>query len=401
MIKRELYLQKIEPFIGKPVIKVITGMRRTGKSTFLQMLIEQLLANGISESQILWINKESLEFDPIRNYLDLYRYVTGRFKAQSAANYLFVDEVQLIENWEKAIASFLSDRIADIYITGSNARLFSSELATLLSGRYIECTIYPLSFKEFLLFRKKTNLDTELENEFSMYLKYGGLPGIHVLEMKEEIVYQYLNAIFNTILFKDVVSRNKIRDVGLLEKIVKFVFDNCGNITTAKGIVDYLKNQQIKVSTDTIISYLNYLQSAYLIKKTPHYDLKGKKQLDFNDKYYLGDIGLRHSLLGYKDRDISGLLENVVYLELLQRGYHVFIGKQNGREIDFVAEKTNERIYLQVCYLLADQSTIEREFTPLEKIADNYPKYVLSMDKLGLSERNGIYRKNLIEFLLE
>ncbi|MFA4839240.1 MAG: ATP-binding protein [Candidatus Neomarinimicrobiota bacterium] len=401
MIIRNSYIQKIEPFIGKPVIKVITGMRRTGKSTFLQMLIRQLITNGVSESRILWINKESVEFDSIRDYLDLYRYVTDQFKTGSETNYLFVDEVQQIENWEKAIASFLSDNIADVFITGSNAKLFSSELATLLSGRYVEFPIYPLSFQEFLLFRTKLNIVLNQEDEFALYLKYGGLPGIHALEMQDETVFQYLNAIFSTILLKDVVSRNRIRDVGLLEKIVRFVFDNCGNVTTAKGIADYLKNQKTDVSTDTILNYLSNLQSAYLIQKTPHFDLKGKKHLDFNDKYYLGDIGLRHSILGYRDRDISGLLENVVYLELLRRGYHVFIGKQNGREIDFVAEKTNERIYLQVCYLLADQSTIEREFVPLEKIADNYPKFVLSMDKIGISERNGIFRKNLIEFLLE
>ena len=401
MIIRNSYIQKIEPFIGKPVIKVITGMRRTGKSTFLQMLIRQLITNGVSESRILWINKESVEFDSIRDYLDLYRYVTDRFKTGSETNYLFVDEVQQIENWEKAIASFLSDNVADVFITGSNAKIFSSELATLLSGRYVEFPIYPLSFQEFLLFRTKLNIVLNQEDEFALYLKYGGLPGIHALEMQDETVFQYLNAIFSTILLKDVVSRNRIRDVGLLEKIVRFVFDNCGNVTTAKGIADYLKNQKTDVSTDTILNYLSNLQSAYLIQKTPHFDLKGKKHLDFNDKYYLGDIGLRHSILGYRDRDISGLLENVVYLELLRRGYHIFIGKQNGREIDFVAEKTNERIYLQVCYLLADQSTIEREFVPLEKIADNYPKFVLSMDKIGISERNGIFRKNLIEFLLE
>jgi len=269
-----------------------------------------------------------------------------------------------------------------------------------LSGRYIEIPMFTLSFSEFLQFREKSYTALNTDDEFSLFLKYGGFPGIHALEFEDKTVFQYLDSLYNTILIKDVIRRHKIRDVGVLENVARFIFDNCGNVTTAKRIPDYLKNKKMRISTDTVLNYLSYLRSAFLIHKTGHYDLKGLRHLEFNDKYYLGDIGLRHSILGYKNRDISGLLENIVFLELLRRGYRIFIGRLNGREIDFVAEKSDERIYIQVCYLLADSSTIEREFVPLEKIEDNYPKMVLSMDKIYIPDRKGIIRQNLIKFLL-
>ena len=388
------------PFIQKPVIKIITGMRRVGKSTLMQMMENHLLEQGVSSSQILFISKESLEFDFIQNYQDLYQYVKTQTAGLKGTVYLFIDEIQEIEHWEKAVTAFLADEVADIYISGSNAHLLSSEMATLISGRYVEIPVYPLTFKEFLDFRKSGESSHRIEEEFSNYLKYGGLPGIHALEFREEVIFQYLNSIFNTILLKDVVSRNRIRDVGQLENIARYVFDNCGNILAAKRISDYLKSQRIKVSMDTVQNYLNHLRMAFLIFKAMRFDLKGKRHLEVLEKYYMGDIGLRHAFLGYKDRDISGLLENVVYLELLFRGYQVSVGKLNGTEIDFIAEKQNEKIYIQVCYLLASSETVEREFRPLEQIDDNFPKLVLSMDKDWGEGRKGIMRKSVIDFLL-
>jgi predicted AAA+ superfamily ATPase len=401
MIPRNKYLQKILPFMDKPVIKVITGMRRVGKSTFLKMLMAYLYEKDVYENQILYINKESLEFEFIRNHQDLYSFVTSYFSSGNLKRYIFIDEIQEIEGWEKTVNSLLSDRFADLYITGSNANLLSSELATLLSGRYILLSIYPLSFKEYLDFRNKKNNHINQEDEFSGFLKYGGLPGIHELEYTEEVIFQYLNSIFNTILLKDVVSRHKIRNVTLLENITRFIFDNCGSIITSKRISDYLKSQKVKISVETVLNYLKYLQDAFFLYKVNRFDIKGKRYLEIYEKYYMGDIGLRHGFLGYRKDDVSGLLENIVYLELLNRGYKVTIGKLAEKEVDFIAEKAGQKIYFQVCYLLTSIEVEKREFSPLERIDDNYPKIVLSMDKDWGDERKGILRKNIVEFLLE
>jgi predicted AAA+ superfamily ATPase len=278
--------------------------------------------------------------------------------------------------------------------------MFSSEFAPLLTGTYIEIEMFPLSFKEFLQFRGIDN-PNENEIEFETYLKYGGLPGIHNLKFDDDVIFQYINSIYNTILLKDIVARYDIRDISLLEKITAFVFDNCGSITTAKKIADYLKSQQINAGVGTVSNYINYLKDAYLAYKSGRYDLKGKKYLELYEKYYMSDIGIRHSVLGYKKSDIAGLLENIVYLELLRRGYKVSTGKFDDMEIDFVATRNGERTYIQVTYLLASKETEDREFKPLEKINDNYPKMVLSMDKIWGNDRNGIVRKNIIDFLLE
>ncbi len=401
MFIRKYYVNKILPFVDKPVIKVITGLRRVGKSTFLQMLKDHLLKKGISEQNILGINKESLEYDFIQDYQDLDKFVKRTYSSVHGKRYLFIDEVQEIELWEKAVTSLFTEGKTDIYITGSNAHLLSSDLATLLSGRYISFPIYPLCFQEFLQFRKKTPQKADLDKEFSLFLKYGGLPGIHLLDFKEEVIYHYLNSIFNTILLKDVVTRHRIRDVSQLKNITRFVFDNCGQIVSSKRISDYLKSQKIKITVDTVQNYLHYLQSAFLISKTGRYDLKGKRHLELYEKYYMGEIGMRHGFIGYRKDDISGLLENIVYLELLKRGYNVSIGKLEDKEIDFIAEKEKTRLYFQVAYLLASPETEIREFSPLEHINDNYTKIVLSMDKDWGEERNGILRKNIIQFLLE
>lgn len=342
---------------------------------------------------------ELMEFEFIKDHRSLYDHVKKNLPS-AGISYLFIDEVQEIPGWEKAVNSILAENSADIYLTGSNSRLFYSEFATLLTGRYVEIPMFPLSFVEFLQFRK-TKKGTDIEKEFELFLKFGGLPGIHHLDLEDNIVFQYISSIYSTILLKDVVGRYSVRDVFLLEKTAAFVFDNCGSITSAKKIADYLKSQQIKTGVETVQNYISYLQDAHLVSRSGRFDLKGKKHLELNEKYYSGDQGIRHSVLGYKKSDIAGLLENVVYLELLRRGFTVCTGKFDDLEVDFVAEKNGEIIYVQVAYLLASKETEEREFKPLEKIQDNYPKMVLSMDTLWGSDRNGIVRKKVTDFLLE
>jgi len=400
MINRERYIRQISPFIGKPVIKVITGIRRCGKSTFLKMISASLTNNSVPPDNIILINKDSLEFDFIRDYKDLNKYVKSQIRGKTGPKYLFIDEIQEIEGWEKAVAGFLADNVADIFITVSNSKMLSSELATHISGRYIEFKMYPLTFSEFLQFRQGKGAGNT-EQEFGLFMKYGGFPGIHHMEYDDEVIEQYVSSIYNTILLKDVVARNGIRDIALLEKIAKFTADNCGNITSSKKIADFLKSQKTGGSVDTVQNYLSMLTAAFIFFKVNRFDIKGKKLLEIHEKYYSGDIGLKHVLLGYKTGDISGHLENIVYLELLSRGYKVEVGKYSEQEIDFVAVKGNDRIYIQVAYLLHDQKTIEREFHALEKINDNYTKLVLSMDKLLDTDRAGIQWKNLIDYLTE
>jgi hypothetical protein len=357
-----------------------------------------LESKGISSAGILYINKDSLKFDFIRTYSDLHVYVSKNLNKTKGRRYLFVDEVQEIEQWEKAIAGFFADEIADIYITGSNADLLSSDLAKLLTGRYIEFKMNTLVFSEFLTFRNKT--ETDKSDEFTLFMKYGGFPGIHSMEFSDEVIGQYTSAIYSTILLKDVVSRNQVRDVAMLERIATYLADNIGNITTAKGISNYIKSQQLTSSADTVQNYLHWLSQAYMAHRVSRFDIKGKRQLELYDKYYLGDIGFMQSLLGDKFQDISGKLENVVYLELLARGYKVHIGKLYDREIDFIAVKGNAKSYIQVTYLLSDEQVIEREFGILESVRDNYPKLVLSMDSHFGNVRNGIKWQNLVDFLL-
>ena len=399
MYRRSHYLKKITPFIDKPVIKIIIGMRRVGKSVLMKQIVELLKEQNVSSENILYLNMESLENDYIKNYNDLYNVYLQKFQTIKDSRYILIDEVQTIDNWEKAINSILSEGNTDIYITGSNSTILSSELSTLIAGRYVKFEIFPLSFSEFLLFRDKKC--GKPKDEFKKYLRYGGLPAIHYFEMNDDVVYQYINSIYDTILLKDIIERNKIRNVNLLENVYKYIFDNIGNIFTAKKIVDYLKSQRVKVSVPTVQNYLTLLTKTFTAYKVHRYDLKGKRILELYEKYYAGDIGLRNSILGYKDNDIAGLLENIVYLELLKRGYKVNIGKIKELEIDFVTEKNGNIEYYQVSYLLASTKTIEREIAPLKKIEDNYPKYILTLDEYLEKNHEGIIYKNLIDFLLE
>jgi hypothetical protein len=395
-------MKQLLDFLDKPVIKVITGMRRSGKSVLLELTKQEICKRGAKESQIFSANFESLQFEELKNYKTLYQAIIEAAKTAKGKLYLFIDEIQEVESWEKVINSVRVDCDCDIYITGSNARLLSSELATLLSGRYIEIPVYPLSFSEYLEFAKSNGDEVELSRDqhFSNFLRYGGLPGIHEMKWDDTALLRYLTDIFNSVLLKDVVKRNKIRDIDLLEKIVLYLMDNVGNTFSAKTISDFLKNQGRKLSTETVYTYIKALESAFLIYKVPRFDIKRKRLLETQEKYFVSDLGLRHATIGYRDNDIGGVLENVVFFELLRRGWSVNIGKQGSCEVDFVATKTDERLYVQVCYVLTEDNT-NREFNPLEAIDDNYEKIVLSSDSLISFNRNGIKQKNIIDFLLE
>ena len=401
MIDRPRYIDRIMSFADKPLIKVISGMRRSGKSTLLRLVMEELKKKGVAEQQILYINKELIEFDAIRTHLDLAGWFKSAGQGIPGRLYFFIDEVQEIDQWERAVNSILAEDGADIFITGSNSRLLASELSTLIAGRYVEIPLYPLSFSEFLKFREKDSTKDDLEDEFSRYLRYGGFPGIHHLPQDDEVVFQYLQAMTSTILLKDVVARYSVRDVPLLERIAAFVFDNCGQVTSAKRIRDYLKNQQLRLGVDTVQNYLHYFIDAHMVYRCKRYDIKGKRHLELYEKYYPADLGMRHALLRYRDADIGQILETVVYHELLRRGWFVSVGKMDEREVDFIAEGKGEKMYIQVSYLLASSETVEREFAVLRSIPDHFPKIVLSMDKTwSRQSQEGIMRMNIIDFLL-
>lgn len=401
MIAREKYMKQIRDFIDKPVIKVLTGMRRSGKSALLELIIEELLSRGIPKQHIIHINFESLRYENLKEYHALYTELSSQADKINGKAYILLDEIQEVSGWEQVVNSLRVDYDCDIYVTGSNARLLSGELATLLAGRYVEIRIYPLDFQEYLDFAASNPDEANLtrQEHFANFLRFGGLPGIHQMRWEETRVMQYLTDIYNSVLLKDVIARNNIRDTALLESIVQYLMDNIGNTFSAKTISDFLKSQGRKLSTETVYNYLKALEAAFLIHKASRFDIKGKRLLETQEKYYLSDLGLRHAVIGYRDNDIAGLLENTVYLELLRRGYSVHIGKQDVAEVDFVANHADNRIYIQVCYVLTEDNT-NREFAPLEAIDDNYEKMVISADTLINFNRGGIRQKNIIHFLL-
>ena len=400
MIIREEYLNRLVEAKDTEFIKVITGVRRSGKSTLLLMFKDYLLKNGVKKSNIIHINFESAMYDDIYDYKDLYNYIKNNIS--DGKNYILLDEVQNVIKWEKAVNSINIDFDVDIYITGSNAYLLSSELATLLSGRYVEIKMYPLSFREYLIFNNydKNNLD----DKFNEYLKYGGLPAITQIKDKDDLVMSYLTDIYNTIVKKDVVERNKIKDIALLENIVKYVASNIGSSISSNRISDYLNSNKIvdiKSNHQTIDNYLKMLENAFIIYKADRSDIKSKAILKTLGKYYLADTGIRNIILGYRNIDEGHLLENVVYLELIRRGYKVSIGKSMNYEVDFVAENINTIKYYQVTRSLVNDEVKNREIRSLESIKDNYEKIILTMDRSINKDFNGIQVINLIDFLLE
>jgi len=399
MIIREKYLNRLISARDTEFIKVITGVRRSGKSTLMLMFKDYLLNDGINEKNIIHINFESAVYDEIKNYKDLYQYIKERIK--SGKMYLLLDEVQNVDSWEKAINSFKVDFDIDIYITGSNAYLLSSELSTLLSGRYIEIKVYPLSFSEYLKFNNY-NKDN-IEVKFNEYLKYGGLPAITLIKDNDDLVLSYLNDIYNTIVKKDVIDRNNIKDTALLENIIKYLSNNIGSSVSASKISDYLNSNKIvlKCNHQTIDNYLNMLEKSFIMYKADRTDVKSKALLKTLGKYYISDSGIRNIILGFRNIDEGHLLENVVYLELLRRGYRVNIGKTNDYEVDFVAESPNEIKYYQVAQTLMNEEVKNRELRSLENIEDNYEKVILTMDKSINRDYNGIKVVNIIDWLLE
>jgi len=392
-IKRPIYLDRIKPFIGKNLIKVLVGQRRVGKSSLLVQLMD-IIQKEDPKGNIIYINKELFEHDSLRDYKDLMVSVRISTKAK-VRNYLFIDEIQDINMFEKAIRSLQAKGDHDIYITGSNAFLLSGELATYLSGRYIEFKIFGLSYSEFLLFHQ-TN---DSKESFNTYLRYGGLPYLINIDLKDELVFDYLRNIYAAILFKDIVARHNIRNVSLLENLVSYIADNIGNLMSAKSISDFLKSQKIKVTPNVILNYLSFLEQAFFILKVNREELRGKKIFEIGQKYYLEDLGLRHALLGYRSTDIGKILENIVYLHLIIAGYQVRIGKLLDKEIDFVCTKGDEKIYVQVAYLIANEATEKREFGNLALIDDNYPKFVVSMDENASGNVAGIKHVHVRKFI--
>lgn len=401
MTKRELYIEKIKPFINKDIIKVLTGIRRSGKSVMLKLIMEELKQNKIDEKQFININFENLINRELTTADKLHEYILKKASEIKKKCYIFLDEIQEVKDWEKCINSLRVNNgyDFDIYITGSNAKLLSGELSTYLAGRYVEFVIYPFSFKEFLETLKSIQQDVSTREAFQKYVKFGGMPFLYNLAFEEEASLQYLKDIYSSIILKDITQRNKIRDTDLLERVISYLIMNVGNNFSATSISKFFKSENRKVSVETILNYIKAAEESFLIYKVSRDDLIGKKVLNVNEKYYIADHGMREAIFGSNQRDINQIFENIIYLELLRKGYNVRVGKVDNLEVDFVCTKGNEKIYVQVAYLLASAETIEREFTSLEKINDNYPKYVISMDEFDMS-RNGIKHVNIIDFLM-
>lgn len=398
MILRPTYIEQVKRFIDKPQIKIITGIRRSGKSTLLGLLYDFLLESRVSEDRLISINLESFRYSHLTTAHDLYEYVQQKI-TKKQRYYLLLDEIQEVESWEKAINSFLVDFDVDIYITGSNSHLLSSELATYLAGRYVEIPIFTLSYIEFLSFRNTYFPSGKLKNPFLTYLRKGGFPVIHTADYDDESAYKVVYDIYSSVLLRDSIQRHRIRDLELLERVIKYVFDNIGNTFSGKNVADYFKSQQRKMDVNTVYNYLSALGGAFILYRVPRYDIKGKEILKTQEKFYVSDLSLVYATMGFRDRMIGGLLENLVFLELKRRGYQVYVGKLDQREIDFIAEKRGEKIYIQVAYKLESPETVDREFSPLLAIRDHYPKLVVTMDEFWKENVEGVRHVYLEEFL--
>lgn len=396
MISRDLYINRIRPFINSDLIKVLTGIRRSGKSVMLQLIQQELKSMGISSEQFICLNFEDLNNEYLCDYKELHKYVSEKVKNSPGKMYLFLDEIQEVTNWEKCINSFRVEFDIDIYITGSNAKMLSGELATFLAGRYVEFIIYPFSFSEFIDIRNTP----DTKSAFLEYVKFGGMPFLHNINYEWESSKQYLEDLYNSVVLKDIVKRNNIRDVDLLIKIISYIIKNIGRTFSATSISRYFKSEGRTVAPETILNYIKACENAYLFYCAPRKDLIGKKILTVNEKYYIADVGIREAVFGGNTKDIEIVLENIVYMELLRRGYKVNIGKYDDKEIDFVAEKNGNLEYYQVSYIMGSEETREREFGVLLNIKDNFPKYVLSTDIFDMSDK-GIIHKNVVDWLIE
>jgi uncharacterized protein len=400
MISRPAYILELMELIDKPFIKILTGIRRSGKSTILKLLKTELISRGIEEQYIILINFESFTFSDLKESAAFYKFIQKKMMG-SSKYYLLLDEIQEVEGWEKAVNSFMVDFNVDIYLTGSNSHLLSSELATYLAGRYIEIPVFSLSLNETIEFRKHYLSEelTNKENPLSTYLHLGGFPVIHTANYTEETAYKVVHDIYSSVILRDTVQRYKIRDVELLERVVKYAFDNIGNTFSGKNVADYFKSQQRKMDINTIYNYLYALEGAFILYRVSRYDIKGKEILKTQEKFYVSDISLLHANMGFRNRMISGILENIVFLELKRRGYSVFVGKLDNKEIDFIAERKSEKLYIQVTYKLDNEQTVEREYSGLLSIKDQYPKFVVSMDTDWKESVDGVKHYHISDFL--
>ena len=402
MIERPMYLNQIMPFVNSSFVKILTGIRRCGKSTILKMIMEKLKSDfHVSDDRIVSYRFDSMEYNEM-TASQMYEELKSRLSSEpELKTYFFLDEVQEIQGWEKVVNSLNSDFNVDIYVTGSNSRMMSSEISTYLTGRYVAFRIYTLSFKEYLAFKSQYTKVDSPELELVNYIKLGGFPQVHLQEYEQDEIYTAVRDIYNSTIFSDIVSRNQIRKVDQLERIVKYTFNNIGNTFSAKSISDYIKSENRKIDIETVYSYLEKLEKAYIIHRCSRYDLHGKDILKTQEKFYLADTSLRYSVLGYNSDSFASALENVVYLELCRRGYTVYIGKLDSGEIDFVAEKQNDKMYIQVTQEINSDKTERREYDRLLEINDNYPKYVLRTDNFTGGNYKGVKTMHVADFLLE
>lgn len=399
MINRPLYTEKIMAYTDTPFVKVLTGVRRCGKSTILKMIMEKLQnERGISADQIVSMRFDSMEYEDM-TAKQMFEAVKEKLSVNKKT-YFFLDEVQEIEGWEKVVNSLASDYDVDLYVTGSNSRMMSSEISTYLTGRYVSFRIFPLSFEEYLTFRREYTEVKDVHSELADYIRLGGFPATHLRDYSQDEVYTIVRDIYNSTIFSDIVRRNQIRKVDQLERVVKYTFSNVGNTFSAKSISDYLKSEHRKIDNETVYSYLKKLEKAYLLHRCSRYDLQGKEILKTQEKFYLADTALRYSVLGYNPDSVASSLENVVYLELCRRGYEVNIGKTIDGEVDFVAQRQGEKLYVQVTQEIRSEKTERREYDRLLEIKDNYPKYVLRTDEFAGGNYEGIKSMHVADFLL-
>ena len=399
MISRPFYTEKIMAYTDTPFVKVLTGVRRCGKSTILKMIMEKLQNEiGISVDQIVSMRFDSMEYEDM-TAKQMFADVKAKL-SENKKTYLFLDEVQEIEGWEKVVNSLASDYDVDLYVTGSNSRMMSSEISTYLTGRYVSFRIFPLSFEEYLTFRREYTEVKDVHTELADYIRLGGFPATHLRDYSQDEVYTIVRDIYNSTIFSDIVRRNQIRKVDQLERVVKYTFSNVGNTFSAKSISDYLKSEHRKIDNETVYSYLEKLEKAYLLHRCSRYDLQGKEILKTQEKFYLADTALRYSVLGYNPDSVASSLENIVYLELCRRGYEVNIGKTADGEVDFVAQRQGEKLYVQVTQEIRSEKTERREYDRLLEIKDNYPKYVLRTDEFAGGNYEGIKSMHVADFLL-
>ena len=397
-MERNSYFQSVNNFKDKQVIKVFTGMRRCGKSVLMEQYIQKLRNEGISDSQIIFIRLDDLENDLLLHYSNLYAFVKSAL-LEDKMNYVFIDEVQMCHDFQKAVLSLFNYKNVDLYLTGSNADLLSGELATLLSGRYVTIDMLPFSFSEYLECTKDNNFpEQSLEESYFDYIRFGSMPFTVQLQKNQESIYQYLNGVYNTVIVKDIARRHQIKDMEVLESVIKFMFENCGNICTSKKISDTLTSSGRKTTQPTVENYMHFLEECFLIYKVERYDVRGKERLKNLAKYYITDIGLRNMLLGFRNIDMGHILENLVFLELKRKHFEIFTGRNNEAEIDFVVKKQNQILYIQVAESVKDSATLERELSAFKNINDSYPRILITMDKSLNEDYNGVRNINALDF---